>query len=57
MSSSEASANPLYWEVVVIEPESERVRKAFRAQKGYCVGIRQHFMPFDTQKTTTSPCV
>ena len=57
MSSSEASANPLYWEVVVIEPDSERARKAFRGKKGYCVGIRQHFVPFGTQKTTTGVCV
>jgi len=46
MSSPEASANPLYWEVVLIAPESGLVRKAFRWKKGYYVAEGQHFKPF-----------
>jgi hypothetical protein len=46
MSSSEASANPLYWEVVLIAPESGLARKAFRGVKGYYVAEGQHFKPF-----------
>jgi len=46
MSSTEASANPLYWEVVLIAPESELARKAFRGMKGYYPAEGQHFKPF-----------
>ena len=50
MSSPEASANPLYWEVVVIAPECELTSKAFRWMKGYYVADRQHLRPFKALK-------